>query len=192
MAAGLTQSHSWQRPEVWQTPRPTRMCWIPLLRSGLETVTHSFILFLHNLCPGPLSWFKGSLWKGAPAEMTQEGSVCSISQKTRSAQGAQSYPSHKAQWSLLPTGQSISGKCCCSGGGWFCRVSTQTHFTGGSRKHSAPLPRISEHAQHWSLFFLPLIFMHYSHIIKKSCRTFNYLLHNYNHICISISRSPVS
>lgn len=41
-------------------------------------------------------------------------------------------------------------------------------------------------------FCLPLVFMHYSHIIKKSCRTFNYLLHNYNHICIPISRSPVS
>lgn len=109
-------------------PNPLWQCWVPLRRRGLETGTHNFIFYLHDLWPVRLSWLTGSLWKEVPVKMTREGSVCCISQTMRSAEGVQSYCSHKAQWSLLSTGQPVSGKCCCSGGGWFCNVSTPIHL----------------------------------------------------------------
>lgn len=64
-----TRQQRWAQSQLAETwaladPRPTRQCWVPLQRGGLEAGTHNFILFLHDPWPVPLSWFKGSLWKG--------------------------------------------------------------------------------------------------------------------------------
>lgn len=183
-----TRQQGWtQRPEVWQTPRPARQGWVPLQRGGLETSFYSFMT--SGLSPFLDS--KAAFEKGLQQRLLRRGLCAASPGQWALLRVSEVIPATKHSGAFCPQDSLFQGMLLFRRGLILQGLNTNSPWqerAGSTQRLSLG----SQSVHSIEAFFLPLILMHYSHIIRKSCRTFNYLLHNYNHICISISRSPVS
>lgn len=162
-----TRQQGWtQRPEVWQTPRPARQGWVPLQRGGLETSFYSFMT--SGLSPFLDS--KAAFEKGLQQRLLRRGLCAASPRQWALLRVSEVIPATKHSGAFCPQDSLFQGNAAVQEGVDSAGSQHQFTLTGESRKHSAPLPGISERAQHWSLFstsYFNALQSHYKEVLQN-------------------------